>query len=211
MALQAKLLRVLQEGTIRPVGSSREEAVDVRVLASTNRNLEEEIQEGRFREDLFYRLETFTLEVPPLRDRGDDVDQLAVHFLKRYASQTESDAESLSPAAIERLRSYPFPGNVRELENAIERAVTFASGEIVEVADLPARIRDHGANGSGESGGGLSPLLSGPEELPSLDEIEHRYIEYVLKQVDGNKRRAARLLGIGRKTLYRKLDDETQQ
>jgi len=113
--------------------------------------------------------------------------------------------------AIERLRSYPFPGNVRELENAIERAVTFASGEIVEVADLPARIRDHGANGSGESGGGLSPLLSGPEELPSLDEIEHRYIEYVLKQVDGNKRRAARLLGIGRKTLYRKLDDETQQ
>jgi two-component system response regulator AtoC len=207
MALQAKLLRVLQEGTVRPVGSAREEPVDVRVLASTNRDLAAEIEEGRFREDLFYRLETFTLSVPPLRERGDDLDRLAAHFLKRYAAQADAAAETLAPDTIEHLRSYPFPGNVRELENAIERAVTFSTGEAIEIADLPARIREHNEPAP-ESGttAGLSPLLSGPDGLPTLDEIERRYIDYVLTRVDGNKRRAAQLLDIGRRTLYRKLD-----
>ena len=212
MALQAKLLRVLQEGTVRPVGSSREEPVDVRVLASTNRDLAEEIEEGRFREDLFYRLETFTLRVPPLRERDDDLDRLAAHFLTRYAAQTDGDEanvpDTLAPETIEHLRSYPFPGNVRELENAIERAVTFATGDAIEVADLPTRIRDHDAPAPDpESGTGLDPLLSEADGLPSLEEIEHRYINYVLSRVDGNKRQAARLLEIGRRTLYRKLDD----
>jgi len=208
MGLQAKLLRVLQEGTVRPVGSAREEPVDVRVLASTNRDLAAEIEEGRFREDLFYRLETFTLSVPPLRERGDDLDRLAAHFLKRYASQADAAAETLAPETIAHLRSYPFPGNVRELENAIERAVTFSTGEAIEIADLPARIREHDAPTS-ELGttAGLDPLLSGADGLPSLDEIERRYINYVLTRVDGNKRKAAELLGIGRRTLYRKLDN----
>lgn len=207
MGLQAKLLRVLQEGTVRPVGGTREEPVDVRVLASTNRDLEEEIEEGRFREDLFYRLETFTLRVPPLRERGDDIDQLAAHFLKRYASQIDASAETFSPAAAEQLHAYPFPGNVRELENAIERAVTFSSGPVIEPADLPARIRSYDDHGTTSPGDGLSPLLSETDELPSLAEIEQRYIAHVLERADGNKRRAARLLDISRRTLYRKLDD----
>jgi len=207
MGLQAKLLRVLQEGTVRPVGGNREEPVDVRVLASTNRDLEEEIEEGRFREDLFYRLETFTLRVPPLRERGGDLDRLAAQFLKRYASQAEAEAETFSPETIERLRSYSFPGNVRELENAIERAVTFSSGEEVEVDDLPSRIREHDASSSGGSDLGLSPLLSETDGLPSLEKVERRYIEFVLDRVDGNKRRASELLGISRRTLYRKLED----
>lgn len=208
MGLQAKLLRVLQEETVRPVGSAQEVPVDVRVLASTNRDLSEEIEEDRFREDLFYRLETFTLSVPPLRERGDDLDRLAAHFLKRYASQADATAETLAPETIEHLRSYPFPGNVRELENAIERAVTFSTGEAIEVADLPARIREHNEPAP-ESGttAGLSPLLSEPDGLPPLDEIERRYIDYVLTRVDGNKRRAAQLLDIGRRTLYRKLNN----
>jgi DNA-binding NtrC family response regulator len=207
VSLQAKLLRVLQEGTVRPVGSTREEPVDVRVLASTNRDLDDEIEAGRFREDLFYRLETFTLHVPPLRERGDDLDRLALHFLTRHAARTDAEAERLAPETMEQLRAYPFPGNVRELENAIERAVTFSSGPTVEVADLPSRIRNHDRGADPSPGPGLSPLLSGTDELPTLDEIEQRYIEYVLDRVDGNKRQAAQLLGIGRRTLYRKLEE----
>lgn len=206
MALQSKLLRVLQEGTVRPVGGTREEAVDVRVLASTNRELNEEIEAGRFREDLFYRLETFTLRVPPLRERGDDLDRLAAHFLKRYASQANAEAQTLAPDAMEHLHAYPFPGNVRELENAIERAVTFSTGETVEASDLPARIREHDDTGSATSKNGLGPLLSDTDGLPPLEDIEQRYIEYVLEHVDNNKRQAAQLLGISRRTLYRKLD-----
>jgi len=131
VSLQAKLLRVLQEGTVRPVGSTREEPVDVRVLASTNRDLDDEIEAGRFRENLFYRLETFAPHVPPLRERGDDLDRLALHFLKRHAARTDAEAERLAPETMEQLWAYPFPGNVRELENAIERAVTFSSGALV--------------------------------------------------------------------------------
>lgn len=210
MALQAKLLRVLQEGTVRPVGGNREEPVDVRILASTNQDLEEAIEEGRFREDLFYRLETFTVRVPALRDRGDDLDELAGHFLKRYASQMDANVETFAPEALEHLHAYPFPGNVRELENAIERAVTFSSGKAIKAVDLPARVRSYDGKAASSNGGGLSPLLSSVSELPSLDEIEQRYIVHVLDRVDGNKRRAARLLGISRRTLYRKLEEYGQ-
>lgn len=207
LALQAKLLRVLQEGTVRPVGGTREEPVDVRVLASTNRTLEEEIEEDRFRDDLFYRLETFTLRVPPLRERGDDLDRLAAHFLKRHSSEADAETHTLTPEAMESLRAYPFPGNVRELENAIERAVTFSSGDAIEPADLPLRIREHQDERTPSAEHRLDPLLATADGLPSLNEIEQRYIDYVLDRVDGNKRRAARLLDISRRTLYRKLDE----
>lgn len=206
--LQAKLLRVLQEGRVRPVGSASEQSIDVRVLASTNRDLEQAVGEGAFREDLFYRLETFHLHVPPLRERGDDVDLLVAHFLKRFGERQDPPVTELSSEALDRLRFYRFPGNVRELENAIQRAATFCEGAKIEVEDLPPRIRRH----TGSEALSAAPLtaagLLADGELPPLEELERRYIKLVLDRVDGNKRRAARILGISRRTLYRRLDRE---
>lgn len=232
--LQAKLLRVLQEGKVRPVGSNREERVDVRIIASTNRNLEEEIRDGRFREDLFYRLETFMLTVPPLRERGEDIEVLAGRFLHRFRIALDKSVTSISPAAMEALRAYPYPGNVRELQNAIERSVTFATGNVITIETLPARIRSHTKRGpaaaavlhesatpseagrepaaSADHGNArVAPLLKegllDGDVLPSLAELERWYIRYVLERTGGNKRRAAALLGIGRRTLYRHLEE----
>jgi len=203
-AMQSKLLRILQDGRVRPVGENREKQFDVRVVAATHRDLEAEIAADRFRADLFYRLETFSLPVPPLRKRGDDVELLAAHLLARHAAIAERPVEGIAPAALARLRAYPFPGNVRELANAIERAVVFCRGRQIELRDLPARIR------GGERTPGSDPLetLLSQEELPTLRELERRYVRHVLTQLDGNKRRAAQLLGIGRRTLYRYLEEE---
>ena len=217
MALQAKLLRVLEEGEIRPVGSNHEVSVDVRILAATNRDLLAEVEAGRFREDLYYRLETFILRIPPLRERGEDLDLLVARLLNQFCLQMNRDVRGVSESALERLRAYPFPGNVRELRNVMERAVAFCQGRTLEIRDLPSKIRDwrapHASSASGD--------IQGPETLGDaipvstqdngillpLVDIENRYIAYVLKQVDGNKRRAAALLGIGRRTLYRRLED----
>ncbi len=211
MNLQAKLLRVLQEGMIRPVGGESDRQVDVRVLAATNRDLDALVEEGQFREDLFYRLETFALSIPPLRERGKDLELLAAQMLRRYNLQQGRNASGFSESAMEALRQYPFPGNVRELQNAIERAVTFSHGEVVEAEHLPTRIRNYRPDNASSAGGGqaaadslLASLTDGPV-LPTLDELELRYIQHVLDQVDGNKRRAAALLGVSRQTLYRKL------
>lgn len=206
--LQAKLLRVLQDGRVRPVGSNREREVDVRILAATNRDLEADVRAGRFREDLFFRLQTFTLTVPPLRDRGDDRDLLLAHFLGIHALRAGKDIEGFSAAALRRLRRYPFPGNVRELKNVVERAVTFATGRQIEEGDLPDRVRA-GSAPTAESGVGLpaGTVLDSDDVLPTLREVERRYIRYVLERVGGNKRRAAALLGIARRTLYRRLED----
>ena len=206
-ALQAKLLRVLQEGTVRPVGSNETIAVDVRIVASTNRDLETAVEEEDFRTDLFYRLETFELSVPPLRERGEDIDLLAAHFLHRFAAKMDKDVDGMTAEAVERIRQYPFPGNVRELENAMERAVTFCQGSEIEVDDLPTRIREHEATPPTDLN--LHPLLGEGDALPTLDHVEQAYIEYVLNQVDGNKRKAASILGIGRRTLYRRLEEAT--
>lgn len=213
MALQVKLLRVLQDGVIRPVGSNREHHVDVRVVAATNRDLDDMIRSGDFREDLFYRLETFTVRVPPLRERGEDLRLLAARLLRRYAIQMNRDITGYSDEALEALCGYPFPGNVRELQNAVERAVTFCQSDTVGIEHLPTRIRGQSRPVVSVPSVGtdqvLDQLVDDPV-LPTLDQVERRYIRFVLDQVSGNKRRAAALLDVSRRTLYRKLDDMEQ-
>ncbi|HBB99086.1 MAG TPA: sigma-54-dependent Fis family transcriptional regulator [Pseudomonas sp.] len=207
LPLQAKLLRVLQEGTIRPVGAERELSVDVRIIAASNRPLETEAGREAFREDLFFRLETFILQVPPLRDREEDLELLAAGFVAHFAARSGRPARGIAPAALAQLRRYPFPGNVRELQNAIERAVTFCHGRSIELEHLPSRIADYRDDKARNAGAELLAQLSDGPLLPTLEELELRYIEHVLKLVDGNKRRAAALLGIGRRTLYRRLGE----
>jgi DNA-binding NtrC family response regulator len=207
--LQAKLLRVLQDGKLRRVGENTEDQVDVRILAATHRDIGQEVQNGTFREDLFFRLETFTLRVPPLRERGQDIELLADRFLRQFSLGQGRALKGFSPRALDLISQYPFPGNVRELRNAVERGVIFATGDRVRAAHLPARIRNQSS---------ISHSLSAPDQaftfpendmaLPPLAEIERRYIAHVLDRVGGNKRRAAALLGIGRRTLYRRLGNE---
>jgi len=205
--LQAKLLRVLQQGTIRPVGSSRPRRVDVRVVAATNRDLEQELEDGRFREDLFYRLDTFRVLIPPLRERGDDLERLTAHFVKKHAARLDRDIDGLTAEAEAALRSYPFPGNVRELENAMERAVTFCAAGPIDVTHLPARIRR--ARSYRDEWRRIARDAFGDDPFedatPTLAELERAYIRHVLDRSDGNKRRTAELLGISRRTLYRRL------
>jgi len=205
-AMQSKLLRILQDGHMRPVGENRERQVNVRIVAATNRDLEAGIEEGYFRADLFYRLETFAFEVSPLRLRGDDIDLLCAHFVARFGAVADERVRGITPAALARLRAYSFPGNVRELSNAIERAVVFARNGEIEVDDLPERIRRHSAPPLAAGEPTFGGLL-GDGETPPLREIELRYVRYVLERLGGNKRRAAELLGIGRRTLYRYLDE----
>ena len=208
--LQSKLLRVLQDGCFRPVGSNREQQVDVRIICATNQKLENLLESGRFREDLFYRLETFTLSVPPLRERKEDIPLLAAHFLNRFSLQTGKQIKGLTPEALEQLSSYYFPGNVRELQNVIERAVTFCHGSRLDVDQLPTRVRqgvEAFLEDSGTSSASVKEaLLSSYEMLPTLQEVEKQYINHVLEKVDGNKRRAAAILGVSRRTLYRHLE-----
>ncbi len=211
LALQAKLLRTLQDGRIRAVGAEQEEPVDVRIVAATNQDPPKLIQAGRFREDLFFRLETFTLQVPPLRERDDDWELLAWHFLRRHAAGMQRTVQGFSDEALALLRTYPFPGNVRELGNALERAVAFCDAEHIRPEHLPARLK-HGTADAPPLTATAEPaildaLLDGPV-LPTLDTLQRRYIHYVLQQVDGNKRRAAALLGIGRRTLYRWIEPD---
>ncbi|MDZ7735099.1 MAG: sigma-54 dependent transcriptional regulator [Gammaproteobacteria bacterium] len=206
--MQAKLLRILQDGRIRPVGADRELALDVRIITATNRPLEDDIQAQRFREDLYYRLETFLIRVPPLRERGDDIELLTAHFINRYSARLQKNLNGISLAALECIKNYSFPGNVRELSNAIERAVTFCQNETLDIEDLPDRLRSGSVPRRSVAGAPLPDTLLAADELPTLDELERRYIRYVLQRLDGNKRRAAGLLGIGRRTLYRRLDGD---
>ncbi|OPL16850.1 MAG: mutant NtrC activator [delta proteobacterium MLS_D] len=208
--LQSKLLRVLQDGTFRPVGGNREQQVDVRIICATNQNLENLMNAGAFRQDLFYRLETFSIRVPPLRERKDDIPLLAAHFLNRFCLQMGKEIKGLTPEALEQLTDYSFPGNVRELQNIIERAVTFCHGSHLDVEHLPTRIRscvnaDIDETVDASERGTLDDLLTGHELMPSLAEIEKQYITRVLERVGGNKRRAAAILGVSRRTLYRHL------
>ncbi|MFP4629628.1 MAG: sigma-54-dependent transcriptional regulator [Desulfohalobiaceae bacterium] len=210
-SLQSKLLRVLQDGTFRPVGANKEQKVDVRIICATNQDLERAVQQGEFREDLFYRLETFSLEVPPLRLRQGDIQLLAARFLKRYSLQLDKDIQGFTEEALQCLQSYPFPGNVRELQNSIERAVTFCSSPWLDVEHLPTRIKQNRHQHTprpANQDGLLQDILHNQELLPSMQDVEKLYLDYVLQKTSGNKRRAAAILGISRRTLYRRLQGQ---
>jgi DNA-binding NtrC family response regulator len=199
LALQPKLLRVLQERTLRPVGSSSEVPVDVRVVAATNRDLESAVEEKRFREDLYFRINVIHVELPPLRARVGDILSLAQHFVAEIAGRAGKRVIGIAPGAAAKLIEYPWPGNVRELRNCIERAVALARYEQIVVEDLPDRVQNHQST---------RLVLAGddPSEMLSMDEVEKRYVLRVLEAVTGNKTAAARILGFERKTLYRKLE-----
>ncbi|MBL8620020.1 MAG: sigma-54-dependent Fis family transcriptional regulator [Myxococcales bacterium] len=198
--MQVKLLRVLQERTVRPVGGDDELPFVARVVCATNRDLETEVEEGRFRQDLYYRVNVVTLEVPPLRTRGSDVLLLAHHFLKRIGERTGKAVTSISPEAARKLLDYDWPGNVRELENGIERAVALAQVSEIGVDDLPAKIRDHQS---------ARLVITGddPAELVTMAEMERRYVRRVLEACGGNKTQAAKVLGMDRRSLYRRLEE----
>lgn len=202
--LQAKLLRALQEKRIRPVGGEREKAVDVRIIAATHCNLEDAIERGGFRSDLFYRLETFSLHVPPLRERHGDLQRLIDALIDKHAQAQDKPIERIEPEALEALLGYAYPGNVRELENAIMRAVTLAEDGELRHEGLPERLRRHPPTRQLATS---HPLPGEEAAWPRLEDVERRYIRKVLEATGGNKRRTAEILGIGRKTLYRRLDD----
>lgn len=210
LALQAKLLRVLQDGKVRPVGSDHEIQLDVRIIGATNRNLTEAVADGSFREDLFYRLETFALQVPPLRARGADIQQLTEFFLTRFNARQKQSIKGFSDAALATLQSYSFPGNVRELQNAVERAATFCDSPLIEARHLPQRIREQNNATDAPAISPVAVALAKPaveaEALPSLETVQRQYIQQVLAATEGNKRRAADILGITRRTLYRWLE-----
>ncbi|HEY7365554.1 MAG TPA: sigma-54 dependent transcriptional regulator [Methylomirabilota bacterium] len=192
LPLQAKLLRVLQDRVVRRVGANEPIPVDVRIIAATNRDLRKRVEEGAFREDLYYRLNVVTIHVPSLRERKQDVPLLAQHFLNKSAAAAGKPAKGLARETLAALGSYDWPGNVRELEHVIERAVTLSSTELLLPHDLPPE---------------LGPAAPPPPKLPpgrmTLEEVKHWYVQAVLEEAGGNKARAAELLGIDRRTLYR--------
>src|SRR5437867_1092004 len=191
--------RALQERTVRPVGADHEVTVDVRIVAATNRDLEAAVEEGRLREDLYFRLNVIRIELPPLRVRGRDILLLAQRFADHYAREMKKPVCGLSPAVAERLLAYAWPGNVRELQNCMERAVALSGGARIGVDDLPEAIRTYRHTHVVVAG-------DDPEELVTLEEVEWRYIQRVMEAVGGHRTRAAEVLGLDRKTLYRKLD-----
>ncbi len=195
---QAKLLRVLQEGTVEPLGTNEVTRVDVRIISATHRNLRERIKEGRFREDLYYRLNVLDIEIPPLRDRRGDMPLLLQYFLNKFA-QPGKPAPTISPRAWAVLSQYHFPGNVREFAHAIEHAVVLAGGGEIDVEHLPAGITGTVDGGASNPSGNLRSLSA------ALKEFEHEYLMRALAQANGKKMKAAEILGISRKNLWEKL------
>jgi DNA-binding NtrC family response regulator len=187
-SLQAKLLRVLQAHEIRRVGGVEAIKVDIRVIAATRRDLEALVKAGKFREDLFYRLNVVSITLPRLRERKEDIPLLATHFLRKYAAEVEKNISHLAPEAMALLCRYDWPGNVRELEHVIERAVTLTANPILLADDLPSKLQQPAPR---------------PDAFPSLAEMEKRHIEHALEKAEGNKNQAATLLGVSRRTLYR--------
>lgn len=194
-SMQVKLLRAIQEKEILRLGSTSPVKVDVRFIAATNKDLHDEIGSGRFRKDLYYRLNVITLHIPPLAERRDDIPLLCSHFIARYTAGMMKNVRSISSEAVALLQDYDFPGNVRELENIIERSVALSKSDVIETSDLPADIRS----------AGIRTFRNNKSSLPSLEEQEREYIKWVMKEAGGNKTTAARILGIDRVSLWRKL------
>ncbi|NIS60111.1 MAG: response regulator [Proteobacteria bacterium] len=195
---QVKLLRVLQEREFEPLGSTRTISVDIRIIAATNKNLEEEVKEGNFREDLFYRLNVVPIELPTLRKRKEDVPLLAKHFLSIYCEKTQAPIKGFFPKTMDLMIRYDWPGNIRELENAIERAVLLCQGEYISPKDLPHAVQ--------EAEGAELPRVAVPSGM-TLKEVEREVIVQTLEESEGNRTQTARILGISRKTLQNKLKE----
>ena len=198
LPLQPKLLRALQDRKVRPVGSDTEVAYDARLIAATNRDIELAVEEHRFRDDLYYRINVLQVHLPPLRERGSDILLLVQHFIEQYAAGANKPVAGLTPEAAEKLMSYGWPGNVRELQNCIERAVALTRFDHIVVEDLPEKVRAYRPS---------RVLLGGddPTEVLPLEEVERRYILWAVDALGGSKTLAAQKLGVDRKTLYRKL------
>lgn len=192
--LQAKLLRVLQDKQIRPVGSSELKSVDVRIIAATHRDLKIMVKDGHFREDLFYRLNVLPVNVPPLRDRTQDIPMLVENFISKYASQNASKVNGVTNEAMAALMAHPWPGNVRELENLIERAVVLCLGDKIDAQDVMGSVVEKAKEN-------IEQLFT---DTPTLEKIEERYIKIILARMNNQKDKAAKILGINRRTLYRK-------
>jgi DNA-binding NtrC family response regulator len=201
--MQVKLLRVLQERTVRPVGGDEEVPFEARIITATNRDLETEVEDKRFREDLFYRINVVAIPVPALRERNTDVLLVAKHILGRISSRTHKPAPVLSPEVSRKLLDYQWPGNVRELENTLERAVAMCKDGQIGLSDLPKKVVEYEHQ--------RLEIATVPEQLITLDEMERRYVRQVLASMNGNKTHAARVLGIDRRSLYRRLAPAHEQ
>lgn len=199
-ALQVKLLRVMQDQEVRRVGSTTSTRVDVRIIAATNRDLEQLVKEGKFRDDLYYRLKVVPITLPSLVDRREDIPMLVHHFLQKCAAGTDHAVRGVLPETMAFLSKYRWPGNVRELENAIERAVSLSHGPLLTPEDLPEVIRQSATT---EADARLSQVDQPDEAYLTLEEVEKRHLTRVLKETKGNKVKAAKILGIDRRTLYR--------
>jgi two-component system NtrC family response regulator/two-component system response regulator HydG len=204
--LQVKLLRVLEERQVMRVGGGELIDVDFRLIAATNRDLEKEVSDGRFREDLYYRLKVVTLRIPPLRERRADVPLLVEHYLRQACAEHGKDEKTVSPPAMEALAGYDWPGNVRELKNLVESLVIFHQGDAVEVEDLPPEV----SRARAEPGAG-APIQVAEGRPRTMDEIERQAILETLSRTGGHRAQAAHLLGIGLRTLQRKLKDYKDQ
>ena len=206
--LQVKLLRVLQERKVKPVGDVNELPIDVRIIAATNRDIDQMVADGRFREDLYYRLNVITVTIPPLRERIDDVPHIAQHFIEKFASEFGKPTRWLGQDAIRLLKLYPYPGNVRELENVIEYAVTFTNAETITADSLPERL--HRKDRSSGYGSGSDQVVRLPDEGFDLDgymaEVEKRYLTEAMDRAGGNKTLASKTLGISFRSIRYKLD-----
>jgi two-component system response regulator HydG len=198
--LQSKLLRAIQEKEIRPVGSTRRIPINVRILAATNRDLEQAVTEGAFRRDLYFRLNVLSLRIPPLRERREDISLLISHFMER-ASRASGQEKILTDEAIKAMLAYDWPGNVRELENCLERTCAFTSGPLIHVPDLPPAVASMVTSISNSSNGQSN------NRIVPMAELEKQTILSAIAELNGDKLQAARLLGIGKTTLYRKLKD----
>jgi two-component system response regulator HydG len=194
---QVKLLRALQEGEIERLGGTQTVKVDVRLVAATSKDLGREVAEGRFREDLYYRLNVVEIRLPPLSWRREDIPLLADHFLRRFAAKNGKSVRGFTPEALAALEDYAWPGNVRELEHAVERAVVLARGDVLDVGDLPETVRK---GPRGAAGHVVIPIGT------PLEEVERRVLHETLRHTGGDKSMAARLLGIATRTIYRKLE-----